>query len=300
MVGDVRTDHDTWDITTSVGVTALNVAAARALEAQRDRPFAVDPFAEMFCHSAGAPWADVIDGRASDHFLLSEFGEVFQGYNGARTRFFDDHFRAASAAGVRQIVIIAAGLDSRSYRLDWPDGTVVFELDQPKVLEFKREVLAEHGAAPKAVRREVAVDLRQDWPKALRDGGFDPSKPSAWLAEGLLIYLPAAAQEQLYTGIDSLSAPGSRVALEEMQPFAAEDLEAKRAEEKAAGSVNFFNLIYNERHGDAASWFGERGWDGEAVLAADYYEQLGRPLPPPDTDGGQILRTGYLMTGRKR
>jgi methyltransferase (TIGR00027 family) len=296
----VRTDKDTWDITTSVGVTALNVACARALEGRRDKPLAVDPYAEVFCHAAGTPWSDVLDGQAPDHFLLSEFGEVFAGYNGARTRFFDDHFRAASAAGLRQVVIVAAGLDSRAYRLPWPDGTVVYELDQPKVLEFKRETLAQHGAAPAAERREVAVDLREDWPKALRDSGFDPSAPSAWLAEGLLIYLPAEAQEKLYTAVDGLSASGSRVALEEMQPFDSSDLEAKRAEEKASGEVNFFNLIYNERHGDAVMWFGDHGWDARSVVAADYYEQNGRPLPPPDTDGGQMLRTGYLVTATKR
>ncbi|HEY7052875.1 MAG TPA: class I SAM-dependent methyltransferase [Mycobacterium sp.] len=296
----MRTDKDTWDITTSVGVTALNVAAARALEAQHDQPLAVDPYAEAFCHAAGAPWADVVDGKAPDHFLTSDFGVVFCGYNGARTRFFDNHLHEAAAAGVRQIVIVAAGLDSRAYRLRWPDGTVVFELDQPKVLEFKREVLAERGPAPTAERREVAADLREDWSKALRDSGFEPSKPTAWLVEGLLIYLPAQAQEQLYTAVDSLSAAGSRAALEEMQPFDSGDLEVKRAEEAAGGKINFFNLIYNERHGDAATWFGNRGWDAESILMADYYQQVGRPLPPPDTDGGHMLRAGYLVTATKR
>ena len=116
---------------------------------------------------------------------------------------------------MRQIVILAAGLDSRAYRLAWPDGTVVFELDQPQVLEFKHEVLAARGDAPTAERREIAVDLRDDWPQALRDSGFDPSKPSAWLAEGLLVYLPATAQHQLFAGIDSLAAPGSHVAVED-------------------------------------------------------------------------------------
>ena len=106
--------------------------------------------------------------------------------------------------------MLAAGLDSRAYRLDWPAETVFFELDQPQVLEFKREVLA--GYTPTPDRREIAVDLRNDWPQALQDHGFDPSAPSAWIAEGLLIYLPATAQRQLFTGIDALSAPGSHAA----------------------------------------------------------------------------------------
>ncbi len=229
----MRSDNDTWDITTSVGSTALLVAAARALEAQRDDPLAVDPYAEVFCRAAGGSWADVVDGNAADHRLKSEWGEVFQTFVGARTRFYDNYFRRACAEGVRQMVILAAGLDCRAYRLDWPAATVVFELDQPQVLEFKRAVLADHGASPSAERREVAVDLREDWPKALLHSGFDPARASAWLAEGLLMYLPGSAQEQLYTGIDSLTTPGSQVALEEMQSLPAEALDAKRAQERA-------------------------------------------------------------------
>jgi methyltransferase (TIGR00027 family) len=167
----------------------------------------------------------VLDGRAPDHRLKTEFGEVFQTFQGARTRFFDHFLRSAADEGVRQIVILAAGLDSRAYRLTWPEGTVVFELDRPNVLKFKREVLADRGDAPAAGRREVAVDLRADWPKALQGSGFNPAKPSAWLAEGLLICLPASAQEQLFAGIGSLAAPGSHVALEEMQPLPADVLE---------------------------------------------------------------------------
>jgi methyltransferase (TIGR00027 family) len=159
------------------------------LEAQKPEPLAVDPYAAVFCRAVSGEWADLLDGGAADHRLNTEFGEYFQSFQGARTKYFDNYFRNAVDAGVRQIVILAAGLDSRGYRLPWPAGTVIFELDQPRVLEFKREVLAEHGDAPTAERREIAVDLRDDWPQALRDHGFDPGKPSAWLAEGLLIYL---------------------------------------------------------------------------------------------------------------
>ncbi len=298
----MRSDNDTWDITTSVGSTALFVAAARALEAQRDDPLAVDPYGEVFCRAVGGSWADVLDGNAPDHRLKSEFGEVFQTFVGARTRYYDNYFRRASAEGVRQMVILAAGLDCRAYRLDWPADTVVFELDQPKVLEFKRAVLADHGASPSAERREVAVDLREDWPKALLHSGFDPARPSGWLAEGLLMYLPGSAQEQLYTGIDSLTTPGSQVALGEVQPLPAEALDAKRAQERAGGEKagTFFSLIYNEKNRDAVDWFGEHGWDAEAILGADYVRKVGRPVPPPDTDGGQMLRSGNLVTAKKR
>ena len=302
IVGTMRTDNDTWDITTSVGATALFVAAARAVEARRDGPLAVDPYAELFCRAAGPQWSDMFDGKGTDDRLRSEFGDVFQRYQGARTRFFDDYLEAAVSDGVRQIVIVAAGLDSRAYRLAWPESTVVFELDRPKVLEFKREVLAEHGDAPTAERREVTADLREDWPNALRDEGFDPAKPSAWLAEGLLMYLPAAARDQLYTGIDSLSAASSRVALEDMQTLDRGTVEAKRAEERAnpGNASQFFSLIYNEEHGGAARWFGKHGWETQGVVVVDYFRQLGQPVLPPDTDGGQMLRSGGLVTATKR
>ena len=109
---------------------------------------------------------------------------------------------------------MAAGLDARAYRLPWPDGTVVFEVDQPDVIEFKTKTLAELGAKPTADRRTVAIDLRDDWPQALLDTGFNPNSPTAWIAEGLLIYLPPQAQDLLFDNINELSAPGSRLATE--------------------------------------------------------------------------------------
>ncbi|MDT7792764.1 MAG: hypothetical protein QOD59_2200, partial [Mycobacterium sp.] len=113
----MRTENDTWDIKTSVGSTALFVAAARALEAQKPNPAAIDPYAEVFCRAAGGDWAAVLDGGAPDHPLKTEFGEYFVNFQAVRTRYFDNYFLAAAEAGVRQIVLLAAGLDSRAYRL---------------------------------------------------------------------------------------------------------------------------------------------------------------------------------------
>lgn len=296
----VRTDNDTWDIKTSVGSTALFVAASRALEAQKPDPAAVDPYAEVFCRAAGGEWADVLDGSAPDHPLKTEFGEHFVNFQGVRTKYFDTYFQAAAADGVRQIVLLAAGLDSRGYRLPWPDGTVVYELDQPQVLEFKREALAAHGDAPTAERREVAVDLRNDWPKALRDSGFDPTKPSAWIAEGLLIYLPATAQHQLFAGIDSLAAPGSHLAVEEAVPLDAEAFAAKRDEERAAGNGDsFFNLVYNEQHAPAHQWFGSRGWWAVATPLPYQLRSSGRPVPAPGSDAGFMTGNISLVSAIK-
>jgi methyltransferase (TIGR00027 family) len=304
-LGWVRSEGDTWDITTSVGSTALFVATARALEAQKPDPLAVDPYAELFCRAAGGASADVLDGKAPDHPLKSEdFGEHFVNFQGARTRYFDEYFRRAADAGVRQVVILAAGLDSRAYRLDWPAGTTIFELDRPQVLEFKREVLGEHGAQPRAERREVAVDLREDWPQALRDSGFDPAKPSAWIAEGLLIYLPAAAEEQLFNGIDGLAAPGSHVAVEDGAPLDQDEFEVKLAEERAAIAAGederpFFQLVYNERCAPATDWFGDRGWTAVGTPLTDYLRQVGRPVPGPDTEAGPMVARNTLVSAVK-
>src|ERR1700756_3926264 len=193
----LRTDDDTWDIATSVGSTAVMVAAARAAETAKPDALISDPYAEILVAGAGSgAWDFMRDDTI--HAKLAEADpeaaamfEYMQSYQGVRTHFFDEFFGAAVAAGIHQVVILASGLDSRAYRLGWPAGTTVFEIDQPKVLEYKATTLAAHNAKPSAERHEVPIDLRQDWPAALCKAGFDPSRPTAWLAEGLLMYLPA-------------------------------------------------------------------------------------------------------------
>ncbi|AYF79401.1 SAM-dependent methyltransferase [Nocardia yunnanensis] len=271
----MRTDNDSWDIKTGVGSTALFVAAARALGGRDPDAPARDPFAEHFVRAAGPEWVDLLEGRTPEHPLLTpDFGAQFQQHQIGRTRYFDDFLASATAAGIRQIVILAAGLDARAYRLAWPDGTDIYELDRPQVLAFKRETLAAAGFTPGARRHEVAVDLREDWPKALRESGFDPSAPTAWLVEGLLIYLTPAAQDDLFTAIAALSAPGSRVAVEQMDPLPAEAV-AAMSEGDDAGS-EWVNMIYNEPRTDTTAWFGAHGWTGERVALTDYLVRLGR------------------------
>ncbi|AQT78349.1 SAM-dependent methyltransferase [Mycolicibacterium litorale] len=298
----MRTDKDTWDITTSVGSTALFVAAARALEAQKPDPLAVDPYAEVFCRAVGGPWADLLDGTAPEHPLKSEeFGQHFVTFQAARTRYFDAYFRRAAEAGVRQIVLLAAGLDSRAYRLDWAAGTTIFELDQPQVLDFKRDTLAAYGAVPRAERREIAVDLRDDWPQALRDSGFHQHEPSAWIAEGLLIYLPASAQEQLFTGIDSLAGSGSHLAVEEGRPMDRDAFQAKVQEAKSVDDERgqWWQLVYNEQHAPAAQWFSERGWDAEATTLLDYLQTVGRSVDSADAEAANMLASITLVSAVK-
>ena len=232
-----RTDNDTWEITESVVATALGVASARAAETESDNPLIHDPFARVFLDAVGdGPWNWNSASQLPPELLEAEpelplQRQAMVGYMACRTKFFDSFFLDAANAGIHQAVILAAGLDARSWRLPWPNGVTVYELDQDRVLDFKLSTLTEHGAQPAANRIEVAVDLRHGWPKALREAGFDPSRPSVWSAEGLMPYLPAAAQDLLFERIDGLTAPGSRVAVEALGPtFLDEKIRSKRRE----------------------------------------------------------------------
>ena len=213
----IRTDGDSWEITESVGATALGVAAARAVESARDDALIRDEFAYLLVASAGPQWAQM---ASSDPFWLADdeefrqLHEMSRDYQAVRTHYFDDYFHAAMRAGIRQVVILAAGLDSRAYRMGWPAGTTVFEIDQPKVLEYKTSTLDAHEHQVKARRVLVAVDLRDDWPRHSAEAGFDAAQPTAWLAEGLLPYLPADAQDRLFELVTAHSAAGSRIAVE--------------------------------------------------------------------------------------
>ena len=208
-----------------------------------------------------------------------------RGYQAVRTNFFDTYFLDAVATGIRQVVILASGLDSRAYRLDWPAGTTVYEIDQPQVLAYKSTTLAESGVTPSADRREVAIDLRQDWPAALRDAGFDPTAPTAWLAEGLLMYLPAEAQDKLFTQIGELSAPGSRVSAETAPAHADERRQQMRERFKKVSeelgleqqSVDVGELMYRDEHrADVTDWLNNHGWRATAQASADEMQRLGR------------------------
>ena len=187
---DTRFDGDSWDLATSVGATATAVAASRAIASQGPDALLDDRFAEPLVRAVGIQhFVDLIEGTVgTDDPVLTR--RAMSEQMTVRTRFFDDFFTAATESGIRQAVILAAGLDTRAYRLPWPAGTTVFELDQPEVIAFKSNTLAELGAEPSAQRRTVAIDLRDDWPAALIAAGFDASQPTAWIAEGLLIYLP--------------------------------------------------------------------------------------------------------------
>lgn len=290
-----RTDDDTWDITESVGATALSVARARAAENNSTFPLFTDPYAEFFVDAAvQAGWqppmaAETLAGFSDDPAVMQRI-QTMASYVAARTRHFDEFFTTAGANGLDQVVILAAGLDTRAWRLPWISGTCVYELDQPKVLEFKAGVLAQHRARPAARYVAVGVDLRHDWPEQLRANGFDPTAPTAWLAEGLLPYLSAADQDLLFARIDSLSARSSRLAVEAFEPdfFDSERLARRREriqalrESVAASGVTVPDieaLWYLEPREDVGKWLQARGWEVEAVGSEDLMARYHRAVP---------------------
>jgi len=293
-----RTADDSWDIATSVGATAVMVALARAAETASADPLIRDQFAEPLVSTpelegvreqVAAWWAPEPDDGSEDgadpDFTVDSQHMI--NYQAVRTHFFDAYFADAVATGIRQVVLLAAGLDSRAYRLDWPAGTTVYEIDLPKVLDYKAETLAGHGAKPIANRRAVPVDLRHDWPQALRDAGFDATQPTAWLAEGLLPFLPGAAQEAMFASIDLLSGSGSRVAVEifgvdeEKREEAEKKWAQLRAKREARGedtSFNPFDLWFDdEGRPECGDWFAAHGWTTRSVNARDEALRLGRP-----------------------
>ncbi|MFN8032942.1 MAG: SAM-dependent methyltransferase [Mycobacterium sp.] len=290
-----RTDDDTWDITEGVGATALTVARARALEAEADCPLYTDPYAHFFIEAAtDAGWRPPFTEETLAHIGKADEKVVARmktmaAYIASRTKHIDEFFTTAGANGLDQVVILAAGLDTRAWRLPWISGTTVYELDQPKVLEFKQRVLDGHNARPATHYVAVPIDLRQDWPTALQENGFDSSRPTVWSAEGLLPYLPAEAQGLLFERIDELSAESSRITVEAFgADFFAADAVARRkarmAEARRAAAEAGHDdipdtaaLWYFEPRADVAQWLTEHGWAVETIDAPDLMEHYRRP-----------------------
>lgn len=295
-----RSDADSWDLASSVGATATMVAAARALASRENDPLINDPYAEPLVRAAGIDFfTQLLDGKL-DLASVDESGSATMMVDvmAVRTRFFDDFFLEACRAGVRQAVILASGLDSRAYRLPWPDGTVVFEIDQPKVIEVKSEVMSSLGASPTAERRAVAVDLRDDWPAALRANGFDDTAPVAWSAEGLLIYLPPDAQDRLFDNITALSAPGSRLATEYHADAGAGIAErsqsVSRQWEQYGLDLNMADLFYAGKRNPVVDYLERLGWQVSAMTRPERFALYGRPYP--DGDLAAPLRDSLSVT----
>ncbi|WP_201358776.1 class I SAM-dependent methyltransferase [Mycobacterium paraintracellulare] len=279
-----RAEGDSWGPAHSMGATATMVAASRAVASKGPDALLDDPLADPLVRAVGLdPFIRIIDGEIDfeDDPLFNRRARAEQ--ITVRTRFFDDFFLDATNAGIKQAVILASGLDTRAYRLRWPAGTVVYEIDQPDVIAFKTDTLAGLGAAPTAQRRTISIDLRDDWPAALRDGGFDVTQPTAWSAEGLLPYLPPEAQDRLFDNITALSAPGSRVATEHVpDPDAFSDERLRRISERwqrFGFDLNAADLFYRGERNVVVDYLNGHGWQVSAHPARELYARNGFEFP---------------------
>lgn len=284
-----RTEDDTWDLANSVGATATMVAAARAAATRSPQPVITDEYAEPLVRAVGL---DVFTKLASGE-LDSDDIERSVGFPrivdtfAARARFYDDYFAAAGKAGVRQVVIVASGLDARAYRLAWAPGTTVYEIDQPEVIAFKTATLSAIGATPSAELRTIGIDLREDWPAALQEAGFDPARPTAWLAEGLLIgWLPPEAEVRLLDAITPLSSQGSRFAADFGSLNDGSDESRQQTQRVTDGwrsqglDMDTTALAYPGEHTDVAAHLRDDGWDTATFALTDLFAAAG--LPPLD------------------
>ncbi|TDL10325.1 class I SAM-dependent methyltransferase [Mycolicibacterium obuense] len=295
-----RTDNDTWDLASSVGATATMVAAARAVASRADEPVINDPFAEPLVRAVGV---DFFTKLATGELTAEDLDVDSDGQNpvgvtnfadmmAARTKFFDEFFADAAAAGVRQAVILASGLDARGYRLTWPADMVLYEIDQPDVIAFKRQTLAGLGAEPRTDLKTVAIDLREDWARALAEAGFDANRPTAWIAEGLMGYLPPEAQDRLLDQIGELSAPGSRLAVEAVpsqqeadQQEARERMQASTDQWREHGfDLEFSELVFFGERADVVEYLSGHGWTAHGTPANDLLRRYG--LTPIDAEQG--------------
>ncbi|MDT5222204.1 MAG: hypothetical protein QOF15_4309 [Mycobacterium sp.] len=279
-----RTDRDRWDLATSVGATATMVAASRALASDPEYALIDDPFAAPLVRAVGI---DVYTRLVNGEIPVEEDSDfdperMAQGM-ACRTRFYDDFFLEATQSGIGQAVILASGLDARAYRLPWPSGTVVYEVDMPEVIEFKTLTLSDLGAEPTAERRTVAIDLRDDWASALKEAGFDTQTPSAWSAEGLLVYLPDEAQDALFDNITALSAAGSRLAFEfvpDTKIFQDQRWRAHHDRMRELGfEVDFNDLVYHSERSHILDYLTRAGWQTSPLSVAELHEANGFVYP---------------------
>ena len=302
-----RAHDDNWDLASSVGATATLVAAGRAMASKDPRGLINDPFAEPLVRAVGVDFfTKMMDGEldieAIENTPLMRMQAMVDGM-AVRTKYFDDYFIGATGTGVRQVVILASGLDSRAYRLPWPAATVVYEIDQPQVIEFKTTTLAGIGAEPLTTRRTIPIDLRQDWPAALEAAGLDTTAPTAWLAEGLLIYLPPEAQDRLFDNITALSVAGSTIATEFVPSII--DFDADRVREMSGSlrdhgvDVDMASLVYAGERNHVVDYLRSKGWAVEGVTRTELFQRNDIEVRAPEDDDplGEIIFISGGLTG---
>jgi methyltransferase (TIGR00027 family) len=244
-----------------VSRTAIGVARLRAKENERPDRLFHDPYAQAF----------VAAYESAQESTPSPIDSVFQHHVAIRTRFFDDYLLAS---GCEQIVLLAAGLDTRAFRLDWPPNVRLFELDLPELLEYKEKVLAAQDAEPRSARTVLRVDLREDWASQLIGAGFRPTEPTAWLVEGLLVYLAADEAAALLTEVGRLSAPGSQLSCEYRTA------ERVVGNDSLAPAMQRLTAMWKGGLGtETNTWLAEHGWQVRLHDGQTLAEEYGRSEP---------------------
>jgi methyltransferase (TIGR00027 family) len=277
-----------------VSLTALAVAGVRARESLRADRLFDDPLAAAFLAAGGIrrpPPEDAGEFDADAQRAL----EALAASVVIRTAYLDERLLDAARAGCRQVVVLGAGLDTRAFRLAWPDGVRLFELDTSEVLDFKDRVLGAVGAVPACERIALEVDLRRGWPEPLRIAGLRDSEPVAWLVEGLLIYFEAAEVELLMDEIGALSGPGSRLAMAGATRALVERWQRGIAADPDAPQRRLVELWRSGFDDDPVAWLAGHGWDAAAIETREHAEALGRPMPAAP-DGRP---SGWLIDARR-
>jgi methyltransferase (TIGR00027 family) len=262
----------------------------RAMESRRRDRLFCDPYAAAFLAAAPEVFDRAERGAVACLSGLSAAGTAFWSRAVIRTRFFDDYLVDAVGAGIRQVVLLAAGLDTRAFRLNWPADVRLFELDLPEVLEFKRQVLASRSARPRCDYRPVPGDLREDWAALLTGAGLRASQPTAWLLEGLLIYLSAAQVGHLLATLCELSAPGSRVAFESENA----DAGALRRQASELPALAEYTDLWKGGLADPGSWLADHEWLTKLHDQVEAAIRYGRS-PAGSSPGG----SGFLTATRR-
>jgi methyltransferase (TIGR00027 family) len=261
-----------------IAPTSRWMAAARARESERADRLFDDPLAAALAGPEGFAWLERMETAArSDGPGL---------YPVIRTRFFDDFLLdSCRRLGVRQVVLAAAGLDTRAFRLNWPSRTRLYEMDLPEVLDAKEDVIDKTGAKPDCERHTVRVDLRDaTWPEALLASGYHPERPSVWLIEGLLYYLTRSAVHKLLENVRSLTATGSLLGLDVMNrglffSLVAWPLQAALARLGAPGRFGT---------NDPERLMARHGWEADVTQPGEEGANFGRwprPMLPREVPG---------------
>ncbi len=266
-----------------LGATARWTAAVRAKESAREDRLFYDPWAAALAGKEGEAW---IKARSEDSVVPIAL----------RTRFFDDALQhMALQDAIRQVVLMAAGLDTRAFRLSWPAGTRLFELDQPPVLKYKEQILRSAGAQPACERQMVEVDLTAPWQERLIQAGFDPGRSSGWLLEGFLFYLPGESLTRILDEATDLAAPGSWLGFDIVNSITLTSPWTRQWIEMQANSGAPWIGTLDDPEGFLAA----RGWQASLTLPGEEGANFGRwPYPVIPRTMPDMPRNWYVIARR--